>query len=405
MSEMTATRIGRGATLLALAGAWLAAAFALTRTTVPAIDTGGLDIHRYFTSAQLARARRYERFVDVLWVLSVLATIATLVVLVRRARRLASGLELGPVSGGIVLGMVTLVALWFVQLPFGLVNHWWAHRHDLATGDYGAWLLGSWAQLGASAVYAMATIAIVIGLARRLGDRWWIAAVPVFAALVASLAFLAGWISVLDPKPVPQRLRDDVAQLERVEHVEGTAVRVEKVSDVTDEVNAFAIGMGPSTRVFLWDTLLDGRFSDREVRTVIAHELGHVRHRHIYKGVAWFALLSLPLAFAVARGTRRQGGMRDPAAVPLAVLVVVLFGLIATPFVNAVSRRYEAEADWSALEATHDPTAIEGVFRKLGTTSLAEPNPPLWAYVLLENHPTLAQRIAMAEQWQRRNGR
>jgi STE24 endopeptidase len=397
--------LGRTATLLVLAVAWLAAAVLLVRTTVPAVDTGGLDVHRYFTSDQLARAHRYERFLRASWLLSLLGTIAALVVLVRRAPRIARGLELGPVSGGIVIGMVTLVTLWFVRLPFGLVDHWWAERHGLATGDYLAWLLEPWAQLGASAVYAMATIAIVIGLARRLGDRWWIVAAPLFVAMFASFAFVAGWIYVVDPKPVPPRFRDDVARLERAEHVGGTAVRVQKVSDVTNQVNAFAIGMGPSTRVFLWDTLLDGRFSDCEVRAVIAHELGHVHHRHVYKGVAWFALLAFPLVFAVARGTRRQGGMGNPGALPLAVLVVVLFGLVASPFENEVSRRYEAEADWSALEATRDPDAVSGVFEKFATTSLAEPNPPLWAYLLLENHPTIAQRIAMAEAWKRRNGR
>jgi STE24 endopeptidase len=251
----------------------------------------------------------------------------------------------------------------------------------------------------------MATIGIVMGLARWLGDRWWIAGAPVFAAIVASFAFVDGWLLAVDTHALPARLRDDVTRLEASEHVEGTPVRVETVSDFTKEVNAFSVGMGPSTHVVLWDTLLDGRFSDREVRAVLAHELGHVHHRHIWKGVGWFVLLAFPLAYAVARGTRRQGGMGSPGAVPLAVLVVVLFGVAATPLQNIVSRRYEAEADWSALEATRDPDAVSGVFEKFGRTSLDEPNPPLWAYVLLENHPTLAQRIAMAEAWKRRHAR
>jgi len=69
------------------------------------------------------------------------------------------------------------------------------------------------------------------------------------------------------------------------------------------------------------------------------------------------------------------------------------------PVQNYVSRRYEAEADWRALNATHDPKAARGAFEQFATTSLEQPNPPSWDYVLLENHPTLMQRIAMTRAW------
>ena len=63
----------------------------------------------------------------------------------------------------------------------------------------------------------------------------------------------------------------------------------------------------------------------------------------------------------------------------------------------------EAEADWKALQTTRDPVAARGLFVGFGKSSLADPNPPRWAYVLLESHPTLAQRIAMADAWKRQN--
>ncbi len=396
---------GQAATLLLLGAGWAVSAFLLLRTSVPSLDLDGLDVHRYFTDDQLGDAHRYERLVRVSWLLSVLATIAALVVLDRRAPRLARGLELGPVGGGIVLGMVTLVTVWFVKLPFGFVDQWWAKRHGLGTGNYLAWLLAPWLTVLIEAISAMATIAIVIGLAQRLGDRWWIAGAPVLAAIVAAFAFLTGWAQASNTTPVPYHFRDDVARLEAAEGVVGTPVRVEEVSDFTNQVNAITVGIGPSTHVVLWDTLLtDPDLNDAEVDAVIAHELGHVKHRHIAKSVAWFALLAFPLAWAVALVTRRQGGMRKPGAVPLAVLTLFVLGQLTTPLQNAVSRRYEAEADWEALEATRDPTAVSGVFQSFAESNLAEPNPPVWDYLLLENHPTLAQRIAMAEEWKRRNG-
>ena len=72
---------------------------------------------------------------------------------------------------------------------------------------------------------------------------------------------------------------------------------------------------------------------------------------------------------------------------------------MAAPFENAVSRRYEAEADWRALNATHDPVAARKLFERFAATSLQDPDPPLLEYLWLENHPTLMQRISMAERF------
>jgi STE24 endopeptidase len=85
--------------------------------------------------------------------------------------------------------------------------------------------------------------------------------------------------------------------------------------------------------------------------------------------------------------------------VPLAVLVLTVLSLLTAPVQNAVSRRYEAEADWRALAATKDPGSATRLFRSFQQTSLEEPSPPLWDYLWLETHPTLMQRIAMAEAW------
>jgi STE24 endopeptidase len=71
---------------------------------------------------------------------------------------------------------------------------------------------------------------------------------------------------------------------------------------------------------------------------------------------------------------------------------------------NAVSRRYEAEADWRALNATRDPAAMSALFQNLQRTSLEQPSPGVLDYLWLENHPTLMQRIAMARAWRERSG-
>ena len=315
-------RIGRLATVLILCGAWLAAAYLLWRTSVPAsIRVGGLDQHRYFTAIELARASKYERFTDILWVAQVAATIVALLVLTRRSPRLASSIGLGPVGTGVIVGMVMLVTLWFVRLPFGFLSQWWDARHGLAPHDYVSWIFAPWAQVLSEAVFGLVTIVIVMGLAGKLGNRWWIAGAPAFTAIVCAFAFLGGYLAPIGTHRIHQlKLRETVYTLERREHVGGTPVNVQDVGKVTKQANAFSSGFGPSRHVVLWNTLFRPPFTFGEVRFVLAHELGHTWHKHVLKAVGWFALFAFPIAWFVTAATRRRGGLGNPASLPLAML-------------------------------------------------------------------------------------
>jgi STE24 endopeptidase len=155
--------------------------------------------------------------------------------------------------------------------------------------------------------------------------------------------------------------------------------------------------------VILWDTLFKSHLSDRAIEFVAAHELGHVARRHVLKGIGWGVLFTVPLTFLLAEATRRRGGLYRAEVVPFALLVALALSLLAAPLENVVSRRYESEADWMALQATHDPAAGREAFRSFTRIDLTQPNPPEWSYVLLDDHPTVQQRIAMTKAWEARS--
>src|SRR5262249_39755930 len=142
----------------------------------------------------------------------------------------------------------------------------------------------------------------------------------------------------------------DVRELAPKEGISPPPVEVEDVHRFTSAPNAEAAGLGPSQRMIVWDTLLDGRFTPRQIRFVVAHELGHVARRHLWKGFAWYALFVLPVALLLMLATRRHGGMANPQAVPLALLVLVVLQLAGRPLQAAISRHIESEADWMALQ-------------------------------------------------------
>ena len=374
----------------------------LWRTSVPSLDLGGFDPHRYFTAREISRASSYSEGELVLWLAHTAATLSALIFLIRRVPGWAAGIGLKRIGRAIIVGMVMLVALWAVSLPFSFAGLWWQHHWGLGPFDVAAWLLSQRYGLIANVGFSMLTIVIVVGLGARFQRYWWILGAPIFIAIAALAFFTSGWLGALGNHPIRRpALRAQIARIEQAEHVKAP-VSVDSVHDFTTQVNAFSAGFGPGTRVVIWDTLLDGRFSDREVDVVVAHEFGHVASRHMLKELAWFALFAFPLAFFVAEATRRRGGIQDPANLPVALLAFTVASLAIAPAQNLISRRYEAEADWRALQATHDPVSARKLFQQFARTSLEEPNPGVVDYLWLENHPTLMQRIAMVERYKAR---
>jgi STE24 endopeptidase len=413
---MTATRVAKPSTLVALAvGAlsatalaivWLAAAWYLTRTTVPDdLRLPHVDASKEFSRSILHRSAHYDGFLRWEWVAATLATLAALAVFTRLGPHIARAWELGRVGTGVMVGAVTTLGTWAVGLPFGALALWWGRRYGLEKQGYLQWALDQWPSLLGQVVGLTIALTILLLLAGRFGRRWWVVSAPLFVVLGAALVLVLPYLETLGTRaPHRTQVAARIQELARKEGVGGTPVRIEKMSDETTAANAMASGIGPSARVFIWDTFFDGRFSNREIELVAAHEFGHIAHRHIWKGLGWSLLLTVPAFFVVELVTRRRGGLERPENVPYALLVLAVIGLVITPLGNAVSRRYEAEADWSALRATRDPAAAAGLFRKFTRYDLVQPNPPGWSYVLLDNHPTVVQRLAMARAWRARSG-
>jgi STE24 endopeptidase len=398
---MTATRLAKGSTLFAVAVGWVVAGWFLWRTTVPgSLDLSGLDPHRYWSAEALHRSARFDGLLRWDWLAGVLVGIAALVVLTRLGPRLAAAWELGRVATGVMVGAVATLVVWGVSLPFGLVALWWGRRYGLAKQGYLEWLLAQWPALLGQVVGLTIVLTILMLLAGRFPRRWWLPAGLLFTAVAFVLILVLPYLMTIgDRKPHQTRLTAQVRALERKEGIGGTPIYVENASERTTAANAESVGIGPSARVVIWDTLLDGRYSPGEIRVVAAHEFGHVARRHIWKGLGWYALITIPSFWILAWLTGRRGGMGRPEVVPFALLVITVFQLAVTPFENVVSRRYEAEADWRALQATRDPASAVKLFRGFGRYDLQQPDPPVWSYIWIDNHPTLAQRIAMARAW------
>lgn len=385
--------------------AWLTAAVLLWRARVPGtLGHPRLAPAAYFPRSELTRAARYSSGARLLYLLGVAAELVVLLLLSARRRRLARAFALGEIGSGVLLGVAASLLVALTTLPAGVAGLWWDRRYGLSKESYPSLLLGQAGGLLSQIVTVTIVLVIVMLLARRFPRGWWALVAPLLVLVGAVFVLVGALLAPLGSEPVRSRpVAAALRRLERREGVAGIRVRVDKVSAQTREVNGETTGLGPTTVVILSDTLFRSGLSDRAIEFVSAHELGHAARRHVWKGLAWALLFTLPLTYLLARVTRRFGGLQRAEVVPLALLGSFLLSLLALPLQNAVSRHYESEADWMALQATRDPAAGREAFRSFTRIDLTEPEPPLWSYLALDDHPTVMQRLAMTRAWEARN--
>jgi len=392
-------RRGRALALAALAALWAVAAWALWETQVPDdLARPRVDANAVFSATAVERAERYELFLRVEFVVSQVVLLLVLAVYAWRGARFVRESAAGRIGTGMLLGMVGLALVWLSQVPFRLAEVWWNRRYDQTEIGYVEALLDNWLVLGAEFLFICLALVIVMAIAGRFPQRWWIGAAPAFVGLATLFAFITPYL--VSTEPANERVEADARRFALAQGTEPIPIAIEDVSDLTDAPKAYAAGFGPTRRIVLWHTLLDGRFSDGEVSVVVAHEVAHHSQNHILEGIAWYGLFAFPGAFAIAQATRRRGGMAQPAAVPLSLLVLVGLQLGSLPLQNGITRHLEEEADWVAFETARDPAGARALFRHFATEGLTDPDPPAWSYAFLDSHPSIVERLALVDAWE-----
>jgi STE24 endopeptidase len=407
-------KAGRSRLPLAIlvAAAAAAAATFLLRPRSGIIDPAAVDVEAYFSAAQIERAEDFRDTQRALGLAGIAVTGAALAALAWRPLRPAA-LARRPLLGGAAAGSGISLALVVVGLPLAAWRHDRAFDVGLSTQTWGPWLGDVAKSAGIGAVLAGAGGAVALALVRRFPRRWWIPGSGVVVAFGVVTIWL--WPVVIDPlfndfDPLPDgRLRSDVLELARRADVKvGEVYRVD-ASRRTTAVNAYVGGLGPTKRVVLYDNLIDD-LPPEQVRQVVAHELGHQKHRDLYRGLLWLALVApagvylvqrLAEAFGRREGLGVPGRRVGPAALPAIALAVWVVSLVLGSVSNMLSRQVEARADTFSLELTRNPAAHIALERELAERNIADPDPPPVLHALFGTHPTTVERIGIGEAWAR----
>ncbi|MFN8173970.1 MAG: M48 family metalloprotease [Solirubrobacteraceae bacterium] len=366
----------------------------------------------YFTAAEIERARAHRRPQPALAAAQALAQAGLLAALARRRVRARSApserrAPARPLRDALA-GARLAATLGAVALPFAALARRRALAVGLATQSWRGWAADAVKAQAIESVMAAAVAALALAVVRRRPRDWWLLAGPGSVALGGALATLGPVL--LAPRfnrfsPLPEGdARDDVLALAGAAGVRVGEVFGVDASRRTVAANAYVTGLGPTKRVVLYDTLLEG-FARDEVRIVVAHELSHVRHRDVWRSLAFSALVALPAALTArelaARFGARGAAAGAPGALPALALAAGLAGAPATLAAARLSRAVERRADAEALRMTGAPGALVAFWRGLAVRNLADPDPPGLPARLLATHPPVVERIGAALAYER----
>lgn len=355
------------------------------------------------------------------------------------------------VAVAVLVGIGTLATL-----PLSMVSEHLARRAGLSTRTWASWAADVATSYAVTAVVTSLVLLALAGLAARV--RPWQLCASLGAGgfvLLGSLAYPV----VIEPlyasfTPMPAgALRTSLVELATRDGIDVDEVLVVDASRRTSTVNAYVSGFGPTRRIVVYDTLL-AQATPREVRLVVAHELGHAASDDVLRGTAigaagsvagvtaLFLLAGSPVlrrrsavaldadgrdepvpgadagerhvAAAVEateprkRVAHRGGEVGTHAArhtvtavtgVPLLLALSTLGSFAVLPLTNVVSRAVEARADVHALQLTQDPEGFVAMQRRLAVSNLSDPSPPTWRQLWFGTHPSTAQRLALAQGW------
>jgi STE24 endopeptidase len=300
-------------------------------------------------------------------------------------------------------------------LPVAIARHFVSLKFDLSIQAWPSWFW-DWAKLQMIAIVVGTLLVwILFTVIRRSPRHWWfyfwLLSIPILVLVIFLMPL------VIDPmfhKFVPLSEKDSAltASLEQMARRAGQDIPVERMfwmgaSEKSRALNAYVTGVGASKRMVVWDTTI-AKMTTPQIVAVAGHEMGHYVLNHIWKGLAFAAVLLFVffylgfrcIGWMLARwgSAWKIRGVNDWASLPALLLLLTLFDFCATPMESTFSRYQEHQADQYSLEVTHGLTPDSGqiaaqAFQVLGEVDLSDPAPSAVDVFLFYTHPSIPDRI------------
>ncbi|KPJ70061.1 hypothetical protein AMJ44_01130 [candidate division WOR-1 bacterium DG_54_3] len=293
-------------------------------------------------------------------------------------------------------------------LPLNFYNGY-VHEHKWSFSNH---TVKSWFWEQAKSFFVgLIILFIVLGLLLWImaeSPKWWWLAAAVAMALV-SVVFATLFPVVIAPifnkyTPIKDReLTEALGAILSRGGLRSSGFFREDMSRQTKKENAFLAGLGKTRRVVLGDNLMDN-MSISEIVSIVAHEVGHYKNRHIWKNILIGVVQQVIVFFIVNTSlkeifpeflTSTRGNL---TLFPIfAILLGALSGFLLGPLNNALSRSFEKQADKYALESIEDKKPFMTALAGLADRNLSNAYPEWWMKHLFYSHPPIGERLKMAD--------
>lgn len=377
------------------------------RDEVPSEFAGRIGLHSHQRAADYTTDRTRLTMIEVVFDAIVLLGFTLGGGLQWLADLVRAALGVG-IGADIALVAVLFVLIGALHLPFTVYRQFGLEaRYGFNRMTAGLFVVDLVKGVAVAALLGIPVLALILWLMQFAGHAWWIWAWVAWAAfnLLVMLIFPT-WIAPLFNKFTP--LRDDILR----ERINALARRCNfSIQDLfvmdgsrrTAHGNAYFTGFGKSRRIVFFDTLLSKLNAD-EIEAVLAHELGHFKHRHIVKRIL-MSLASALFFFALLGWIGTQAwfytglGVTPPQTEHLGALALLLFFMITpvftfgfTPVMAWLSRKDEFEADRFAAQQS-DAQKLVSALVKLFDDNAATLTPDPLHSAFYDTHPPAAIRI------------
>jgi STE24 endopeptidase len=280
------------------------------------------------------------------------------------------------------------------------------HKYALSNQSFGAWAWEGVKGMLLGAVLGAPVLLVFYFFLRGVGNWWWLpvgGALFLFSVILARVAPAIVFPLFYKFTPLEQGgLAQKVVALCQKVGMPVKGVFVFNLSKNTKKANAAFAGLGRSKRIILADTLI-ANFTDEEIETVVAHELGHFKLKHLWIMLLVGTLNSFLGLYLTAQAYDKSlswfgfDSIDQLAALPLLALWLGLYSLVTGPLSNMVSRSHERAADRFAVALSRNKEAFVNALRKLAAVNLADMAPHPAVEFLFYSHPSIEKRIGALE--------
>ncbi len=308
-----------------------------------------------------------------------------------------------------------LIVAELLSLPWALYTDYFReHAYGLSNLSLGAWF----GEAGKGLLVALFIVPFIItgifAAVRKAGERWWLyAGVAGFGVILLISMIAPVFISPLfnEYKPLAEGpVKSAIFSLARANQIPTDNVVYFDASKQTTRVSANVSGFAGTTQVSLNDNLLNNT-SLPEIKAVMGHEMGHYVLNHGLRLTVYFSIViifgfwfvhkvldKVILRFGVKYGISSR---TDPAVLPIAVFVLSVFFLLATPVTNTIVRQAEKEADLYGLNSAREPHGFATAAMRLST--YRKINPSKWEEIIFYDHPSGYDRVHSSMLWLQEN--